>query len=154
MFSKITLKMFGFALLLFVLESAGATAAKAANTPEQTAKNFYKWYLAELNREGGNLVEKKTTVLKSVSKRLGKWIYSTAYGEYGADYFIDAQNYDENWQVTTTRAVIKGNKAPLKVLFAAPGGKPSKFKQTLVIKMVKEGNTWKIDSVNNRELSA
>jgi len=41
-----------------------------------------------------------------------------------------------------------------KVLLAAPRDKPSKFKQTLVIKMVKEGGVWKIDSVNNRELSA
>ncbi len=38
--SKITLKMLCFALLLFVLGSAGTTAAKAADTPEQTAKNF------------------------------------------------------------------------------------------------------------------
>jgi hypothetical protein len=40
------------------------------------------------------------------------------------------------------------------VLLAAPKGKKSLFKQTLRIKMVKEGGAWKIDSVNNRELSA
>jgi len=142
------------ALLLFFIGSVGTSFAKAADTPEQTAKNFYQWYLAELNREGGNPVKKKATVLKSISKRLGKFIYSPAYEEYGADYFIDAQDFDENWQVTTTKAVIKGNNATFKVLFAAPRGKPSKFKQTLVIKIVKEGGAWKIDSVNNRELSA
>ena len=54
---------------------------------------------------------------------------------------------------TTTRAVIKGNGATLKALLAAPRGKRPKFKQTLVIKMVKESGAWKIDSVNNRELS-
>jgi len=85
---------------------------------------------------------------------LGKWIYSPAYEEYGANYFIDAQDLDENWQVAMTKAVIKESKATLKVLFAAPHGKLSKFKQTLVIKMVKESGAWKIDSVNNRELSA
>ena len=152
--SKITLKISGFWLLLFVLGSAGAAVAKAADTPEQTAKNFYQWYLAELNREGGNPVKKKAAVLKSVSKRLGKFIYSPDYEEYGADYFIDAQNFDENWQVATTRAVIKGNKATFKVLLAAPKGKKTFFKQTLQIKMVKEGGAWKIDSVNNRELLA
>jgi len=152
-FSKITFKVLSFGLLLFVLGSAGATAAKATDTPEQTAKNFYKWYLTGLNREGGSPVEEKATVLKSVSKRLGKFIYSPAYEEHGADYFIDAQDFDENWQVTTTRAIIKGNKPTLKVLFAAPRGKPSKFKQTLQIKMMKEGGAWKIDSVNNRKLS-
>ncbi len=112
---KSTSKLLSFALLLFVLGSAGAATVKAAETPEQTAKNFYKWYLAELKREGGNPVEEKATVLKSISKRLSKWIYSPAYEEYGADYFIDGQDFDENWQVTTTKAVIKGNKATLKM---------------------------------------
>ncbi len=116
---KNTNKLLKFALLLFFIGSIGASFAKAADTPEQTAKSFYKWYLAELNREGGNPVKVKATVLKSISKRLGKFIYSPAYEEYGADYFIDAQDFDENWQVTTTRAVIKGNKAKLKVLLAA-----------------------------------
>jgi len=91
---------------------------------------------------------------KSISKRLSHLVYSPAYEEYGADYFIDAQDYDENWEVATTKAVIKGNKATFKLLLAAPRGKPSKFKQTLRIKMVKESGTWKIDGVNNRELSA
>ncbi len=133
--------------------SAGATAAKAADTPEQTAKSFYQWYLKEINANKSPR-DKKDIFQKSVSKRLSKWIYSPAYEEYGADYFIDAQDLDENWQVTTTKAVIKGNNATLKVLLAAPKGKKILFKQTLRIKMVKEGGAWKIDSVNNRELFA
>ena len=151
---KSKVKLLSFALILFITGSISATVAKAADTPEQTAKSFYRWYLKELSREGGNPIKQKSIVLKSVSKRLGKWIYSPAYEEYGANYFIDAQDLDENWQVAMTKAVIKESKATLKVLFAAPHGKLSKFKQTLVIKMVKESGAWKIDSVNNRELSA
>ncbi len=56
-------------------------------------------------------------------KRLGKWIYSPAYQEYGADYMIDAQDWDENWNVTTSKAVITKNTATLKVFLAAPKGK-------------------------------
>jgi len=151
---KIKVKLFALLFILFILGSVGANSSKAVNTPEQTAKSFYVWYLTGLNRQGGNPIGEKATVLKSISKRLSKWIYSPAYEEYGADYFIDAQDFDENWQVTTTRAVIKGNKARLKVLLAAPRGKRPEFKQNLVIKMVKEGGVWKIDSVNDRELSA
>lgn len=81
--------MLGFALLLFVLGSEGATAAKAADAPEQTAKNFYKWI----------------------------WRNST---------------------VVEIRLKIKQQFSNL----------------SLVIKMVKESGAWKIDSVNNRELSA
>ena len=151
---KIKARLFALLFVLFVLGNVGANSAKAADTPEQTAKNFYEWYLAELSRGGAVLDKNKTTVLKSVSKRLGKFIYSPAYEEYGADYFIDAQDYDENWQVTTTKAVIKGNKATLKVLLAASRGPRPEFKQTLTIKMVKENGAWKIDMVNNRELIA
>ncbi len=146
-------KLLKFALLLFFIVSVAATTAKAADTPEQTAKSFYKWYLKELFTEGGNPIKQKGTVLKSVSKRLGKWIYSPAYEEYGADYMIDAQDFDNNWDVTTTKAVVKGNTATLKVMLAPPKGKKSDFNQTLAIKMIKENGVWKIDRVNNRSLT-
>ncbi len=152
MFSKITNKLSVFALIIIVLGSIGAVSTKAADTPEQTAKNFYDWYLTELNNEK-NPPDQKQTINKSISKRLSNWIYSPAYQEYGADYFIDAQDWDKNWQATTTKAVVKGNTATLKVMLADPKAKKSDFKQTLAIKMVKEGGVWKIDSVNNRKLT-
>lgn len=149
---KSKVKLLSLALLLFVTGSVGATAAKAADTPEQTAQSFYRWYLKELSRDGGNPIKQKSIVLKSVSKRLGKWIYSPAYSEYGADYIIDAQDFDDNWDATTTKAVIKGNVATFKVMLAPPKGKKSNFTQILAIKMVRENGAWKIDSVNNRKL--
>lgn len=151
---KSKVKLLGFALVLFVAASINATAAKAADTPEHAAQSFYRWYLKELTREGGDPIGQKSVVLKSVSKRLGKWIYSPAYSEYGADYIIDAQDYDDNWDATTTKAVVKGNVATLKVMLAPPKGKKSNFNQTLAIKMIKENGAWKIDGVNNRKLLA
>jgi len=145
-------KLIGFALLLFFIGSIGASAVKAADTPEQSAKNFYGWYVKELTTEGGDPIGKKEMVLKSVSKRLGKWIYSPAYGEYGADYIIDAQDFDESWQIATTKAVVKGNTATLKVSLKSTKPKNEGFSQTLALKMVKENGEWKIDSVNNRKL--
>ena len=146
---KITVKLFNIALLLFFIGSFGATA-KAADSPEQTAKSFYQWYLKEISRENNRINKKE--VLKYVSKRLGKWYVSKAYEEYDADYFIDAQDFDDKWQVSTTTAVIKGNTATLKVLLAVPKAKKSDWTNTLTIKMVKEDGAWKIDSVNNRKL--
>ena len=89
-------KLLSFALLLFFIGSVGATLTKAADTPEQTAKGFYAWYL-KLIIANKNPRDEKATFQKSVSKRLSKWIYSPAYEEYGADYFIDAQDLDEKW---------------------------------------------------------
>ena len=142
-------KLISLALILFFIGTVGSFA-QAANTPEQTAKSFYEWYTKELSREGGNPIRQKQTLLKAVSKRLGKFIYSPAYHEYGADYIIDAQNFDDSWRVSTTKAVVKGNTATLKVLLKSTRPKNEGFSQTLPLRMVKENGEWKIDSVNNR----
>lgn len=149
---KSSLKIISFTLLLFFIGSLGASVAKAADTPEQAAKSFYEWYVKELSSESSDPIGKKEIVLKSVSRRLGKWIYSPAYQEYGADYIIDAQDFDDTWQVSTTKAVIKGNTATLKVMLKSTRPKGEGFSQTLPLKMVKENGEWKIDSVNNRKI--
>ncbi|MCU1287947.1 MAG: hypothetical protein JWN60_176 [Acidobacteria bacterium] len=147
-------KLIIFALFLSLVAGVGTSFAQTADTPEQAAKSFYKWYTKELSSEDGDPIGNKKIMLKSVSKRLGKWIYSPAYQEYGADYIIDAQDFDESWQVTTTKAVIKGNAATLKVMLKSTRPKTEGFSQTLPLKMVKENGVWKIDSVNNRKLTA
>ncbi len=149
---KITTKFLKCALLLIFIGSVGASLAKAADTPEAAAKSFYQWYVKELARENGDPHKQKSIVLKAVSKRLGKWLYSKAYEEYDADYIIDAQDIDETWQVSTTKAVINGDTATLKVLLKSTRPKDVGFSQTLPLKMVRENGEWKIDSVNSRKL--
>lgn len=138
----------GLILTLFLCGNAfGQT-----ETPEQTAKDFYKWYLTELNNERYPINRQKSEILKRVSKRLGRWLYSPAYEEFGADYFLDAQDWDENWAkgITTSKAIIKGNNATVKVSLTAPKGMNKGFgARSLNVKLVKEGGTWKIDRVNN-----
>lgn len=138
-------KVIIFALLLFV----GASVAKAAETPEQATKSFYAWYIKEISREsGGNPFGQKKTLGRYVSKRLIKSIEKQmAAEEYDVDYFINAQDFDEKWQATTTKAVIKGNTATLKVTLAAPRAKKTDWTQMLSLKLIKEDGAWKIDSV-------
>jgi hypothetical protein len=146
--------MIGFAVFLIFIANAGVNYAQTAATPEQAAKSFYQWYVRELAREGGNPIQQKKTVLKSVSKKLGNFIYSPSYEEYGADYIIDAQDFDETWRVSTTKAVVRGNNATLKILLKSARPKNQDFSRTLPLKMVKENGEWKIDLVNNRTPSA
>ena len=136
-------------LLLFFIGSAGVTNAQ--DTPEQAAKSFYEWYLKQIvaNKSPG---DDRTMFQKYVSKRLSQWYFSPAYEEYGADYFIDAQDLDDNWQVAPGKATIKGNTANLKVKLAPPNAGRDSWINNLTVKMVKEGGVWKIDSVNNRKL--
>jgi len=139
-----------FALLIFT----NVNYAQTSSAPEKAAKDFYEWYARELKNDRFPIKDKKQQLLKLVSRRVGKWIYSPAYQEYGADYFIDAQDYDESWQVSTTTATVKGNAATLKVFLKSKKPKDQGFSQTLQLKLVRENGGWKIDSVNNRKLSA
>lgn len=142
-----------FALgLLLSLCLVGNAFGQAAQSPEQAATGFYKWYLQELNGERYPIQRQKSEILKKVSKRLGRWLYSPEYEEFGADYFLSAQDWDENWakSVTASKAVIKGNNATLRLtLGAAKSSNPGFGRHTLAIKLIKEGNSWKIDRVND-----
>lgn len=145
-------KTFGFVFLLTVLLCGNAFAQNSA--PETTAKEFYKWYITEIaaNREPR---KNKTKFAKYVSKRLNKWMNSKAYEEYGADYIIDAQDFNAAWAngISTTKAVIKGNTAVFKVSFKPPPGSvEGDWNYSVRVKFVKEDGVWKIDSVNNRAL--
>lgn len=150
---KIKDRLISVTLLLFLIGSAGANITKAADTPEQAAKSFYEWYLKQI-AASKNPRNEKTILQKFVSKRLSKWFTSPAYEDYGADYFIDAQNFDEEWRVTIGKAIIKGNTATLKVKLAAPNAGKDSWMQNLTVKLIKEDGVWKINSVNNRKLTA
>jgi hypothetical protein len=154
-FQKPITKIFlGFFFFLLVLGSANLTSAQASQTPEQVAAEFYKWYLSELNRDRDPRTQAKQKVLKYLSRRAGKWLYSIPPGEYGADYFIDAQDFDEEWAetVSVSKATIKGNTASLTVTLGVykDGRKYQGIgKHVLRLKMVREGGLWKIDRINN-----
>ena len=116
---KKTVKLLKIAFLLIFVGSFAATT-KAADTPEQAAKNFYQFYLKEISRAFSDeqvQVNKKKGHPRFFQRNSVKWYQSKAYEEYGADYFFDAQDFDEKWQVSTTKAVIKGNTADAESYF-------------------------------------
>ena len=145
------------ALLSFLIISALHVSAGAqVKSPDAVAKDFYKWYLTELNSEREPIRQNKTRMLEFISTRLGRWVYSDAYSEYGADYFIDAQDWDRTWVngISATRPVLKGRIATLRIQLEPAKGVFSGFgRRTLAIKLVKESGAWKIDMINNRELT-
>ena len=146
---KKKVKLITCALVLFFIAGFAPTLVKAADTPEQTAKIFYEWYLKELKREGGNPIDNKTMLAKYASRRLIKQINAwRAAEEYDADYFIDAQDFEDKWRVAVSKAVVKGNTATLKVVLAAPRAKATDWKQNLSVKLIRESGAWKIDRVN------
>src|SRR5215211_7482487 len=113
-------------LLFFALHISAVAQAKA---PDGVAKDFYKWYLTELNAEHEPILQNKKRMLGYVSARLGRWVYSSSYSEYGADYFLDAQDYEHSWVngISATKPVIKGSTATLRIQLAPAKGVSSGF---------------------------
>ena len=143
----------GSALALACFLFAGSVHAQPNQTPEQAAKDFYRWYIQSLNAERYPVQRQKSALLKKVSVRLGKWIYSAAYRDYGADYFLDAQDWDEHWAegISASKPAVSGNTANLRITLADPKGRTPGFgKRVLSVKMVKEGGAWKLDRVTGQ----
>jgi hypothetical protein len=143
-------------LVLFFFALIPVSAAAQAKRPDEVAKEFYKWYLTELNLERHPITQNKTRMRGYISARLARWIYSPAYSEYGADYFIDAQDWERTWAdgVSAKRPVITGAVATVRIQLDPAKGVFSGFgRRTLPIRLVKEGGSWKIDLVNNRQLT-
>ena len=146
------MKIVLLSLIVFTLYTGGSAQVVS---PEQTAKDFYKWYLSELNAEREPIRDNKRLMLQKVSTRLGKWLYSTAYEEYGADYILDAQDYEQSWVngISAAPAATNGNVSNVKLTFTPKRGTHSGFGvRRMNIRLVKENGAWKIDVINNRKL--
>ena len=144
----------GLFILFLIFGNVNSVFAKAVETPEQSATSFYKWYMNALNQNRDPRTRQKRKLLSFLSKRFGKWVYSIPDEEYGADVFIDAQDFDEEWarSVSSSKAVVRGNNASLTITLGVfENGRQSKGigKHILRLKMVKEDGLWKIDHIND-----
>lgn len=142
-------------IAILVFSAFQIDAVGQAKAPEQAAQNFYKWYLTELNANRYPIQRNKRLMLQKVSLRLGKWLYSKAYEEYGADYFLDAQDWERTWVsgITVSDVTTSGNSSKLKITMRPRSGSNSPFGiRVLHIQMKKENGLWRIDMVENRKL--
>jgi hypothetical protein len=135
-----------FSILLFSSISASAQAA-----PEATLKSFYRWYLGELNAE--RYPRPSSPKVQAVaSARLKRWFRSKEGREWDADYFINAQDFDKDWQssIVVSNINIRGGNAEVRLTLGPKRKDPNSMGQrVLKIKMVKERGGWKIDHVDN-----
>jgi len=133
---------------LLLLFSAPAWAQ--ASSPEGTVTGFYKWYLHELNAERypGRTSAKVAAVS---SARLNRWFRTKTGREWDADYFIDAQDFDKDWEtnIAVSNVAVHGSNADLHVTLGPKKPAANAIGQhVLKIKMVKEAGKWKIDHVD------
>src|SRR5579883_3219429 len=118
-------KLLLFLTLLFLVAPAAfgfATSPhtavnQAAQTPEQVARDFYKWYLRALNQNKDPLKQREILNRYVTARRLQEIRRQVRAGEYDADFFISAQDWDKDWEknISVSDAKIQNGRATLDV---------------------------------------
>ena len=139
------------AALVLAIPSGGAESAKALNaTPEESIRSFYGWYVRALvaNRDP---MRQRAEMKRFATDRLLKEIDKMKKGPEGlnGDYFLDAQDFDEQWakKISVSNVKIEGAKATTHVLLDGPEG----MRKKLVVQLIHEAGSWKIDKVQGRD---
>lgn len=145
-----------FALFVFLFASllaAGNFNSASANTEQAITgkvKKFYGWYVNEIHND--RLPFRNQAMIRNhSSRRLWKWLNSQAYRDFGADYFLDAQDFARDWgtQIAISNFKMKGNVTTFTMRMGSP--KPDQTQMgphTIKLKLVKESGSWKIDRVD------
>lgn len=138
-------------LTLLTLSASSVVSAQSSATPEQVVQRFYSWYLHALNQNEDPLEKQKGELSKYVTQRLLRSLNRALRRPDGidADFFIDAQDWDEAWEknISTSGVVIRGTQATVNAILK---GGPTFGNKRLKLLLRKEGGAWKIDGVNNR----
>ncbi|MET3131327.1 hypothetical protein AAKU55_001586 [Oxalobacteraceae bacterium GrIS 1.11] len=149
--SKISDMIFGKAVSAFfacilVCFSFPALAADLPS-PADTTSAFYKWYIHSLVTNHEPFNDDKIGLGAYVSTSLIKEIEQKMNSEDGldADYFIQAQDYHDDWEtnISVEKSKISGNTATVLVTLGAS----KESSQRLALTLKKEDHVWKIRKV-------
>lgn len=130
------------------------TLAQTSGTPEAAAANFYRWYLRQLNAGKDPRSQQRKTLLTFLSRDFGRRFYAIPNDRYDADVFLDAQDFDEEWErsVSTSRASVRGKRATFNIILGVfKNGKISKGigRHILRVQMIRDRGGWKINHIND-----
>jgi hypothetical protein len=135
--------------LVVVFFAFAAAAQSAGKTPESTIRGFYSWYIGEIAKNKFPLAQQPTRLKQFITTRCyneNKRAYDR--NEFGADYFIAAQDFDEKWaaNVKISNLKVNGSLATANVVLDGTGS----FDSRLKLKLIKEKGLWKIDVIEGR----
>lgn len=131
--------------LSFLVVMFCGLVVSAQKTPESTIKSFYAWYIREISKNKFPLTEQPNKMKQFITVSCynqNKRAYDR--GEFDADYFISAQDFDEKWATNNkvSNLKIKGSTATANVNFYAKS-----FNHKLKLKLLKQQGVWKIDVI-------
>ena len=138
------------ALLIVAAAIVTSQAAEPVGTPEDCIRGFYNWYVTNLVANRDPMKQRKE-IRRYATERLLKEIDKMVKGPEGlnGDYFTDAQDFDPLWakNISISAVQTKGDKSNAHVLLKGSQGMQKK----LIVYLVKELGTWKVDKVQGRE---
>src|SRR5258706_10274022 len=111
---------------------AKAATSQAAASPETVVKDFYRWYIDQLNKDRDPLTHEKTALRKYLTpeffRKAPKLLEQT-----DADVFICAQDWDRDWgrNVLISKLTVQGTLATMNVTLS---GKTMKRKLKVKLK--------------------
>ena len=136
--------------LVAVIVASQSRAAETAATPEDCIRNFYHWYVTNLVANRDPMKQRKE-IRQYATERLLREIDKMVMGPDGldGDYFVDAQDFDPLWakNISISNLQTHGDKSSAHVLLNGAKGMQKK----LLVHLVKEGSTWKVDKVQGRD---
>lgn len=143
-----------FAFLAATAFSLPAHAAEpsktSSSTPEDCIRSFYRWYVTALvaNRDP---MEQRTELKRFATNRLLNEIDKMKKGPDGldGDYFVDAQDFDPLWakNISISAVQTSGDRSHAHVLLEGSKG----MRKKLIVHLVREGGSWKVDKVQGRD---
>ena len=135
------------ALLIVAAALTTARAAGPAATPEDCIRGFYRWYVTNLVANHDPM-QQRQEMRRYATERLLKEIAKMKKGPDGldGDYFTDAQDFDPLWAKNISISGVKttGDKSSAHVVLDGAKG----MRKQLVVELVKENGTWKVDKVH------
>lgn len=138
------------ALLIVAAAFATSRAAEPAASPEDCIRGFYRWYVTNLVANRDPMKQRKE-IRRYASERLLKEIAKMKTGPDGldGDYFVDAQDFDPLWakNISISAVNITGDRSTANVLLDGAKG----MRKKLLVHLVKEDGTWKVDKVQGRD---
>ena len=125
-------------------------ASESSTSPEDCIRGFYRWDVTNLVANRDPMKQRKE-MRRYASERLLKEIARMKTGPDGldGDYFVDAQDFDPLWSknISISAVSIMGDKGTANVLLDGAKGMHKK----LLVHLVKENGTWKVDKVQGRD---
>ena len=135
-------------------------SSQAPTSPEEAARDFYKWHLHALyeNPQSDPLKEHKSDVEKYVTTRLRQKLANsrrTSTARKGPDAdtenFFQTLDLNSEWEqnIAVSVATIKGATAVVRVSLSGtnPESKRLEIERDLRVVLKQEGGLWKIDDV-------